>query len=118
VGGSLAGSTDIQGADFDLLVDGCLLDLKATRKAKVTTQNLRQLAGYWLLDYQDKFKIRSFAVSLLRHGHTERFDIVRDLRPSGKFTSLRSTFRRELRRANAAQSAQLSPIGQATKNQR
>jgi hypothetical protein len=103
VGGTLAGSADIGGADFDLLVDGCLIDFKAIRQAKITTQNLRQLVGYWLLDYDDIFTIRSFAISLLRHGHTEYFDIERDLLPAGDFGILRSTFRRALSLARKAQ---------------
>lgn len=98
-GGELRGSSDIGGADFDLLVDGCLMDFKATREAKVTTRTLQQLAGYWLLDYDDEYKIRSFAVSLLRHGCIEYFDIERDLLVAGNFGALRSAFRLELSRA-------------------
>jgi hypothetical protein len=98
VGGTLAGSADVGGADFDLLVDGCLVDFKATRAAKITTQHLRQLVGYWLLDYEDALKIRSLRFSLLRHGHIEYFDIERDLLPAGAFSVLRSTFRSELAR--------------------
>jgi hypothetical protein len=99
VGGTFAGSADIGGADFDLLVDGCLIDFKASREAKITTQHLRQLIGYWLLDYDDALKIRSCAFSLLRHGHTEYFDIQRDLLPADNFVALRATFKSELQRA-------------------
>lgn len=98
VGGTLAGSADIGGADFDLLVDGCLFDFKASRHPKITTQHLRQMVGYWLLDYDDALKIRSIAVSLVRHGHTAYFDVERDLLPAGSFEGLRSTFRKELAR--------------------
>jgi hypothetical protein len=100
VGGTLSGSEDIGGADFDLLVDGCLVEFKATRNAKVTTQILRQLVGYWLLDYDNALEISSFAVCLLRHGHTEHFDIERDLLPSAPFPVLRSNFRKALARVS------------------
>lgn len=89
---------DVGGADFDLLVNGCLFDFKATRRPKITTRQLRQMMGYWLLDYDDALKIRSIAVSLVRHGHTEYFNIERDLFPAGSFEVLRSTFRKELTR--------------------
>lgn len=98
IGGTLAGSADVGGADFDLVVDGCLIDFKATRAAKITTQYLRQLVGYWLLDYEDALKIRAIAIVLLRHGHTEYFDIERDLRPAATIPVLRSAFRSELQR--------------------
>jgi hypothetical protein len=100
VGGTLSGSEDIGGADFDLLVDGCLVEFKAVRNAKVTTQILRQLVGYWLLDYDDALKIRKFAVCLLRHGYTEYFGIGRDLLPSAPFPVLRSNFRKALAHAS------------------
>lgn len=112
IGRTLAGSADIGGADFDLLVDGCLIDLKATRRATISTQHLRQLVGYWLLDYNDAFKIRRVAVSLLRHGHTEYFDIERDLLPVASASELRRAFRRKLR--SAAQNNQ--PAGFKTSN--
>lgn len=102
IGGTLVGSADIGGADFDLLVNGCLFDLKATRQPRITTQQLRQMVGYWLLDYDDALKIRSIAISLLRHGHTEYFDIEKDLRPSGPGPTLRLNFRKELARAASA----------------
>ena len=112
IGRTLAGSADIGGADFDLLVDGCLIDLKATRRATISTQHLRQLVGYWLLDYNDAFKIRRVAVSLLRHGDTEYFDIERDLLPVASASELRRAFRRKLR--SAAQNNQ--PAGFKTSN--
>jgi len=98
IGGALAGSSDIGGADFDLIADGCLIEFKASRHPKVTTQIMRQLAGYWLLDYDDALKIRSFGICLLRHGRTIFFEIERDLFPAGPFTELRSTFRTQLAR--------------------
>lgn len=98
IGGELAGSPDVGGADFDLLVGDCLIDFKATRLAKITTLHLRQVIGYWLLDYEDKLKIRSIAIVLLRHGHAELFDIDRDLLPTATPSQLRANFRDALKR--------------------
>ena len=45
-----AGSLDVGGADGDLIVDGCLIDIKATISPKLAANHLFQLAGYLLLD--------------------------------------------------------------------
>jgi hypothetical protein len=98
VGGTLEGSADLR-ADFDLLVDGCLMEIKTSRKAGITTTYLRQLIGCWLLDYDDALKIRSFGICLTRHGHTEYFDIRKDLLRGDKSPAeLRKKFRTELRK--------------------
>ncbi len=109
IGGVFSGSGDVGGADFDLLVDGCLVDFKSTRKPKITTKDLRQLVGYWLLDYDNAFKIRSVAITLLRHGCTQEFEIERDLLPSNiQSTALRLNFRNELRRLAAERRTNIS----------
>jgi hypothetical protein len=111
IGGNFAGSEDVGGADFDMLVDGCLVDFKATQKPKITTKDLRQLVGYWLLDFDDAFKIRSVAIILLRHGYTQEFEIERDLLTADiQSTGLRMNFRNELRRLTAERSER-SPDG-------
>lgn len=103
IGGTLAGSADVGGADFDLLVDSCLIDVKATRKPSITTTYLRQLIGYWLLDYYDALKIRSFGICLIRHGHTEYFDIRKDLlRGDKSAVELRKKFRTGLRKLKSS----------------
>jgi hypothetical protein len=59
---------------------------------------LRQLVGYWLLDYDNKHRLESVGVVLMRHGHLQRFNI-RDL--LGTITTpnrLRAEFRDGLRR--------------------
>lgn len=108
IGRSLLGSTDVPGgADFDMVIDGCLFDFKATMKPKVTTEALRQLIGYWLLDYENKYQIETVALLLLRHGHLQRFN-VRDLLTSKVQPSvLRSKFRDGLRQDYASRLAQL-----------
>jgi len=60
------GSKDIGGADADLVVDGCLIDLKVVTQLHMDDYIL-QLLGYALLDYNDKYKIRDIALYLARH---------------------------------------------------
>lgn len=61
-----AGGGDIGGADADLLLDDCLVELKASKRPPVLAQVLRQLMGYVLLDYEDEYSIRSVAVYAAR----------------------------------------------------
>jgi hypothetical protein len=108
IGRSFLGSVDVPGgADFDMIIDGCLFDFKTTLKPKVTTEALRQLVGYWLLDYENKYQIETVAVLLLRQGRLQRFNI-RDLLTSEFLPSmLRSKFRDGLRQDHALRSAHL-----------
>jgi hypothetical protein len=94
IGETLPGSKDVGGADFDIIVDGCLFEIKTTIKPKISTSNLRQLIGYFLLDYTDEFKMRTAAIHLTRQGHTESFDIKRDLlRTKKSIKAVRESFR-------------------------
>lgn len=96
--GRLPGSADVGGADFDLVVDGCLIDLKSGIKAKIPTAELRQLIGYWLLDYKDELCIDSVAIILLRHGRIQRFK-VEELMPAGtSAAAVRAEFREGIKR--------------------
>ncbi len=60
------GSADVGGADADLLLGDCLVEIKASVPGKVERSWLRQLTGYVLLDYSDAFKIRRVALYLAR----------------------------------------------------
>jgi hypothetical protein len=60
------GSGDIGGADADLIVDGCLIDIKATIKPRVDSEWLYQLLGYTLLDYGDCHHITDVGIYLAR----------------------------------------------------
>ena len=97
LGQSLEGSDDVGGADFDLVVDGTLYDFKTTIVSKIETSFLRQVIGYWLLDYGDAFVMRVAAIDLTRQGHTERFDIANDLLRVTDPDELRRMFRKGLR---------------------
>lgn len=86
VGQTLKGSADVDGADFDFVLDGCLFEVKTTVKPAISTAMLRQCVGYWLLDYDDEFSIHDIAIDLPRQGITKRLS-VRDclLKPEFSF---------------------------------
>jgi hypothetical protein len=65
---TFAGSIDVGGADADLIVNGCLLDVKATKNPAIEAVWLRQLAGYVLLDYEDEHHIDSVGIYMVRQG--------------------------------------------------
>ena len=74
---NFAGSADIDGADADLIVDGCLWEIKTT-KDRVKGKNLHQLLGYLLLDYDDEYGIDRVGVLLPRQ-NTQVSWPIRDL---------------------------------------
>lgn len=64
-----AGSGDIGGADADYILDGLLLDCKATKDPhKLGREEIYQLAGYLLLDYDNAYGIDSVGLYLSRQG--------------------------------------------------
>lgn len=65
---TFAGSPDVGGADADLIVDGCLIEVKTSVNTYLDTHWLRQLAGYVLLDYEDALSIRSVGIYMARQG--------------------------------------------------
>ncbi len=65
---TFSGSRDVGGADADLIVDGCLLEIKTSKLAKIDPGWLRQLAGYLLLDYTDEHHIQSLGIYMVRQG--------------------------------------------------
>jgi hypothetical protein len=102
LGRSLTGSRDVGKADFDIVVDGCLFEFKSTPMPKIKTEYLRQLIGYWLLDYNDSLRIRFVAVALVRHGHMQKYSIPLDLLSSRTpMSAIRRDFRKGLRRVNS-----------------
>lgn len=63
------GSTDVGGADADMILDNCLLEIKAAVSFKVSRPEwIYQLLGYTLLDYSDKHQINSLGFYLARQG--------------------------------------------------
>jgi hypothetical protein len=62
------GSAWIGGADADLIVDGCLLEIKTSTKTGWSSEWIRQLLGYVLLDLSDQHGIESVGLYLARQG--------------------------------------------------
>lgn len=60
------GSRDMGGADADLIVDGCLIDIKTTINPKLSANWLYQLLGYVLLDYNDRYEIEKVSIYFAR----------------------------------------------------
>ncbi len=69
------GSRDVGGADADFIVGGCLVDIKATIRPKLTAKMLNQLLGYALLDYTDSYRIREIAVYFARQRKLVRWPL-------------------------------------------
>ena len=62
-----AGSVDIGGADADLIADGCIWEIKTTRRSGAQGEWLRQLLGYILLDYDGEHAVDRVGLLLPRH---------------------------------------------------
>lgn len=62
------GSAAVGGADADLIIDHCLLELKCRERAAIEGTDVYQLIGYTLLDFNDRYRINAVAVYLARHG--------------------------------------------------
>ena len=56
------------GADADLIVDGCLIEVKVLGKPALRREHVLQLAGYILLDADDDFCLDSAAIYMARQG--------------------------------------------------
>jgi hypothetical protein len=79
-----AGSADIGGADADFLVDGLLLDCKATvTPSRLGDAEIYQLAGYLLLDYGDQYRIDRLGLYLSRQGAAVTWGVREFLRLLG-----------------------------------
>jgi hypothetical protein len=65
---TFAGSRDVGGADADLIVDRCLLEIKTTKQSAIDARWIHQLLGYVVLDYDDAYAIDSLGFYLARHG--------------------------------------------------
>ncbi len=58
---TFAGSLDVGGADADLILDHCLIDIKTTKQPGLDRKMIYQLVGYVLLDYDDQYEINDLA---------------------------------------------------------
>lgn len=83
------GSGDMSGADADLIVGDCLIEIKSTIQLKLRDPVLLQLLGYVLLDYFDEYCIRSVGLYLARHGVLLRWSLTQLIGSAGDIHSLR-----------------------------
>jgi hypothetical protein len=93
---------DVGGADADLIVNDCLLEIKTTVQSAIDTQWIRQLIGYVLLDYDDAHGITAGITAvgfyLPRHGVLRSWPLQECLAAltgdtAASLSSLRSEFR-------------------------
>jgi hypothetical protein len=97
-----SGSDDVP-ADADFVLGGLLLDCKATRDPqRLGQEEVYQLAGYLLLDYDDEFAIDRIGLYLSRQGglitwSTEEF--LGRLGATAPLRQLRTNLRTHLRKA-------------------
>lgn len=100
-----AGASDVDGADGDLIVDGCLWDIKTTIKNRADGILLYQLLGYVLLDYEDEHAIESVGFLFPRQNdsiHWPLAELMRELSGQADISvsGLRQQLRRRLRPAS------------------
>jgi hypothetical protein len=99
------GSADIGGADADFILDGLLLDCKATiAPAQLGRDEINQLAGYLLLDYHDEFGINRVGLYLSRQGALITWtveDFLRLLGATEPLSKLRERLHKHLRDSRA-----------------
>ena len=69
------GSRDVGGADADLIVDRCLLDIKTRVEPRLRGDDLYQLLGYILLDYSDRYGINEAGIYFSRQQKLVRWSL-------------------------------------------
>ncbi|QLQ39642.1 UvrD-helicase domain-containing protein [Micromonospora robiginosa] len=99
-GPAFLGSQDIGGADADFILDGLLLDCKAAIQPRgLGRDEIYQLAGYLLLDYDDRYGIDRVGLYLSRQGGLVTWsvpDFLRRLGATGPVGDLRRRLREHL----------------------
>lgn len=99
-GPTFEGSAFVNGADADLIVDGCLYDVKTTVNPRDRLPvNVRQLIGYALLDWHDKYGLDRVGFYFARQGRWRDWpleQLVRETTGDGNATlaGIRDEFRR------------------------
>ena len=72
---TFAGSAHVQGADADMILNTCLMEIKTTVKAQRKGEWVYQLLGYVLLDYADQYGIQDVAIYMARQGVVLRWSL-------------------------------------------
>ena len=92
-------------SEADLIVDGCLIDIKASVTPMMNVNYLYQLAGYLLLDHDDSLKMNAAGIYMARQGMLFTWsvpDFVQQLTgdSTAHLASLREEFRNVCQRAS------------------
>lgn len=69
LGPVFAGSHLIEGADGDLVAAGLLVDLKTSAKLTLTVNDMWQLVGYALLDFDDSHQLDAVGIFTARYAY-------------------------------------------------
>ena len=116
---TFAGSEDVGGADADLIVGTCLVDIKTTIDPAMKGAHLHQILGYVLLDYGDEHAIEEVAVFSARYCRMHRWQLdalVREMSGDPDMTVAKA--RKILRAAIAAEAMRQGdaerPAGEVT----
>lgn len=72
---TFTGSGDVGGADADLIVDGCLIEVKTAISPSLKGEWIHQLLGYVLLDYDDHHAIDGVGVYFARQMKLVRWSL-------------------------------------------
>lgn len=94
------GSPDVGGADADLILDGTLIDFKATiRPETIKRSLLDQLLGYVLLDYTNSYRIEKVGLYFVRQGVLLQWPVDSLMAVMGSPKTPLSTMRQQFRRS-------------------
>ena len=82
-------SSAVSRSEAGLLVDGLLMDIKATVTPKIKSEMIHQLLGYTLLDYADDYRIRHVGIYMARQAYYVRWRLSELLNALGCEKSLK-----------------------------
>ena len=94
------GSSDVGGADADMVIDGCLIEIESALQPKLDREYLYKLVGYLLLDYTDQLHINTLGIYMARQGMLFTWPVSEFLHQltgddDATLESLRQAFREE-----------------------
>lgn len=82
-GPTFTGSRAVGGADADLIIGSCVVEIKATRAPDLRLRDAQQVIGYALLDFDDTYGLAQVAVLSARYGRLIVWDLEELLDQAG-----------------------------------
>lgn len=82
-GPTFPGSRAVGGADADLIIGNCVVEIKATRAPELRLRDAQQVIGYALLDFDDTYGLSRAAVLSARSGRLVVWDLEELLDQAG-----------------------------------